>query len=132
MMKSYSVLLVDDEAELVYTLAERLVFRGIDAAAETHGTAVLKILGQREFDIVVLDVKMPDISGIELLKSIRKNFPHVQVILQTGRGSSEESQIGMKEGAFDYLVKPVDIDILIEKMNQALKRSDRIKNDDRK
>ena len=123
--KSYNVLLIDDEAELVYTLAERLLLRGIDAAAETHGDAALRILAERKFDIVVLDVKMPGINGIELLKTIKKNHPHVQVILQTGRASLEESKEGLREGAFDYLIKPVDIDNLIEIMNQAMEQSKR-------
>ncbi len=125
MMKPYCVLLVDDEAELVYTLAERLVFRGIDAAAVTDGSAVLKILEQREYDIIILDVIMPGLNGIELLKTIKQNYPKIQVLLQTGRGSEEESKEGLREGAFDYLVKPVDIDTLIEKMNQAMEQSNR-------
>jgi DNA-binding NtrC family response regulator len=125
MMKPYCVLLVDDEAELVYTLAERLVFRGIDAAAITDGNAVIKILEQREYDIVILDVIMPGINGIELLKTIKQNYPKIQVLLQTGRGSTEEMKEGLREGAFDYLVKPVDIDTLIEKMDLAIEKSNR-------
>ncbi len=124
-MKSYSVLLVDDEAELVYTLAERLVFRGIDTAAVTDGNAVLNILDQREYDIIVLDVIMPGLNGIELMKTIKQNHPKIQVILQSGRGTQEESIEGLREGAFDYLVKPVDIDMLIKKMDQAMELSNR-------
>ncbi len=123
--KPYSVLLIDDEAELVYTLAERLQLRGIETVAETHGDAALRILAEREFDIVVVDVKMPGINGIDLLRTIKQNHPHVQVILQTGRASEEERNEGLREGAFDYLVKPVDIDNLIDIMNQAVEQSKR-------
>ena len=123
-MKNFSVLLVDDESELVYTLAERLMFRKIDTVAVTQGDVALKTLELREFDIVVLDVKMPGINGIEMLKKIKQKHPNTQVILQTGRGSQEESKEGLNEGAFDYLIKPVDIDTLIEKMKQAVGQAD--------
>ncbi len=119
-MKKYSVLLIDDEAELVYTLAERLTLRKIKTVAVTQSDVALKTMELQEFDIVVLDVKMPGISGIELLKTIKRKHPNTQVILQTGRGSLEESKEGLREGAFDYLIKPVDIDTLIEKMEQAV------------
>ncbi|MEW6238060.1 MAG: response regulator [Candidatus Omnitrophota bacterium] len=119
-MEHFSVLLVDDEAELVYTLAERLVIRGCDAAAATSSGDALKILAEKKFDVVVLDVKMPGMSGIELMRAIKKTNPQIKIILQTGRGSIEESKEGIREGAFDYLVKPVQIDDLIKKMKQAL------------
>ncbi|RJP19740.1 MAG: response regulator [Candidatus Omnitrophota bacterium] len=118
-MKDFKVLLIDDEAELVFTLAERLVIRGIDAAAVTNGEAALKILEQKEFDVVLADVKMPGLGGIDLTKKIKKEHPHTQIILMTGRGSEEESTQGLREGAFDYLLKPVDINILIDKMQKA-------------
>jgi len=119
-MEHFSVLLVDDEAELAYTLAERLVIRGCAAAAATSAEDALKILAEKKFDIVVLDVKMPGMSGIELMRAIKKSDPQIKIILQTGRGSIEESEEGMREGAFDYLVKPVQIDDLMKKMKQAL------------
>ncbi len=119
-MKDFKVLLIDDEAELVYTLAERLVIRGIEAAAVTEGEAALEILKQKQFDVVLLDVKMPGISGIDLMKEIKKVQPAVKIILLTGRGSQEESTEGLREGAFDYLLKPVQINVLIDKMQKAV------------
>ena len=120
-MQKLSVLLIDDEAELIFTLAERLVIRGIDAMAVTSADDALKVLQQKVCDVVVLDVKLPGMNGIELMKRIKNQHPKVQIILQTGRGSVEESERGLAEGAFDYLIKPVDIDTLISKMEQAMK-----------
>ncbi len=119
-MKSFKVLLIDDEAELIYTLAERLVIRGLDAVPATSGEKALQIMDQKEFDVVVLDVKMPGISGIDLMKEIKKKHPQSKIILMTGRGSPEESVKGFREGASDYLLKPVDINTLIDKMQKAM------------
>ena len=119
-MEQMHVLLVDDEAELVFTLAERLVLRGIDAAAVTDGNDALKTLEMKPFDIVVVDVKMPGLSGIDLMRQIKDRHPDIQIILLTGRGSLEESDEGLQEGACDYLVKPINVEMLIEKMRKAL------------
>jgi DNA-binding response OmpR family regulator len=118
-MGSLRVLLVDDEEELVATVAERLELRGIDAEALTTGEAALERLTARKFDVVVVDVKMPGMDGLELLRRIKTMQPEIQVILLTGRGSGKESQRGLEEGAFDYLIKPINIDDLIIKMRQA-------------
>ncbi len=118
-MENLRVLLVDDEKELVETLAERLEIRGIDAEAVTCGDDALRLLLDYSFDVVVLDIKMPGISGLELLKLIRRQRPNTQVILITGHGTVEEGAAGMAEGAFDYVVKPIDIDTLIGKMKAA-------------
>lgn len=122
-MERMRVLVVDDEEELVSTLIERLALRDIEADGVTTGDAALRRLQNREFDVVVLDVKMPGIDGLELLRKIRKMRPGLQVILLTGRGSARESEIGLEEGAFDYLIKPVDIEDLIKKMKDAMSRS---------
>ena len=113
------VLLVDDEEELVLTLKERLMLRSIDADSATTGTEALRLVQDKEFDVVVLDVKMPGMDGLEVMKEMRALFPNMRIILLTGRGSEKESEIGMKQGAFDYLVKPVDIEELIRKMREA-------------
>ncbi len=118
-MEQLRVLLVDDEPELVYTVAERLTLRGIEAVALTNGDDALKLLEKKEFDVVVLDVKMPGIDGIDLTKRIKDLYPKIRIILLTGRGSKEESLKGLNEGASDYLVKPIDIETLIEKMGKA-------------
>lgn len=113
------VLLVDDEEELVSTLKERLMLRDIEADGVTAGADALRCIQSKDYDVVVLDVKMPGIDGLEVMKKIRAIRPRVQVILLTGRGSERESEIGIKEGAFDYLIKPIDIEDLIEKMKEA-------------
>jgi DNA-binding response OmpR family regulator len=118
-MGSLRVLLVDDEEELVSTVAERLELRGIDAEALTSGAAALERLAEQKFDVVVVDVKMPGMDGLELLKRIKTMQPETQVILLTGRGSGKESQRGLEEGAFDYLIKPINLDDLIIKMRLA-------------
>jgi len=122
-MENLRVLLVDDEEELVETLAERLEIRGIDAEAVTNGEDALRLLLDYTFDVVLLDVRMPGISGLEVLKLIRRQRPNTQVILITGHGSAEDGENGMHDGAFDYVVKPIDIDTLIGKMRDAAKKS---------
>lgn len=121
-MDNLRVLLVDDEEELVETLAERLEIRGIDAEAVTSGEDALRLLLDYTFDVVLLDVKMPGISGLEVLKLIRRQRPATQVILITGHGSAEDGESGLQQGAFDYVVKPIDIDTLIGKMREAAKK----------
>jgi len=118
-MGSLRVLLVDDEEELVSTVAERLELRGIDAEALTTGAAALQRLAEQKFDVVGVDVKMPGMDGLELLRRIKTMQPETQVILLTGRGSGTESRRGLEEGAFDYLIKPINLDDLIIKMRLA-------------
>jgi DNA-binding response OmpR family regulator len=114
------VLIVDDEEELVSTLTERLALRDIEADGVITGADALKRIQEKEYDVVVLDVKMPGLDGLEVMKKIGTIRPKVQVILLTGRGSEKESRIGIEEGAFDYLVKPIDIEDLIKKMREAV------------
>ncbi len=121
-MNPLRVLLVDDEEEFVSTVRERLALRDISADGVLNGTDALIFLRQNPYDVVVLDVRMPGMDGLKLLKEIRKNHPGVQVILLTGRGSAKESEIGLREGAFDYLIKPVNIEELIKKMREAANR----------
>lgn len=119
MSDDFRVLLVDDEEELVTTLAERLEIRGISAVAVTRARDALTLVADSCFEVVLLDVKMPSLSGLELLRLIRQQCPATQVILITGHGSTEEGEIGLRGGAFDYVVKPVDIDVLVRKMRDA-------------
>ena len=114
------VLLVDDEEELVLTLSERLVLRGIDAVGVTTGVDALSRIKDSEFDVVVMDVKMPGMDGLEVMRAMKSIRPGIQVILLTGRGSEKESEIGLQQGAFDYLVKPINIEDLIAKMKEAM------------
>ncbi|MBD3219568.1 MAG: response regulator [candidate division Zixibacteria bacterium] len=113
------ILLVDDEEELVSTLADRLEFRGYHADAVLSGAEAIKMLGQKKYDVAVVDVKMPEINGIEVMKMMMKLQENIKVILMTGHGSTEEGEHGMSEGAFDYMVKPINLDILISKIKTA-------------
>ncbi len=121
-MGDLRVLVVDDEEELVSTLVERLTLRGIDAEGATNGASALDRIREKDFDVVVLDVKMPKIGGLEVMREIRAKSPGVQIILLTGRGSEKESEIGLKEGAFAYILKPFEIEGLISKMKEAVGR----------
>jgi len=120
-MEGYRVLLVDDEEEFVSALSERLALRGIEVDAALDGEEALAMLRDNEPDVVILDVMMPGLSGLEVLKQIKVTHPHSQVILLTGHGSTKEGIEGMRLGAFDYLIKPVDIEEMLEKMSQAVK-----------
>ena len=119
-MDTWKVLLVDDEVEFVTTLAERLRLRGLDASIATDGTEALKLIDADRPQVVVLDVLMPGLGGLAVLDQIRTTDPQIKVILLTGRGSAQEGDRGIPQGAFDYLIKPVNIDELIEKMREAL------------
>jgi DNA-binding response OmpR family regulator len=119
-MSELKVLVVDDEEELVSTLGERLMLRGFEADGVITGEDALKRVGEKDFDVVILDVKMPGMDGLEVMKKMRALRPHLQVILLTGRGSEKESEMGLEQGAFAYLVKPIDIEDLIGKMKEAV------------
>jgi DNA-binding response OmpR family regulator len=122
-MKPMRVLLVDDEKEFVSTLAERLLLRGVDADWVTSAEAALKKIEDRQYDLAVLDVKMPHVSGIELKRMLHKRCPDMLFIFMTGHGSEQDFHAGSSEaGAAYYLVKPVHIEDLMRKMNEALGR----------
>jgi len=120
-MKSMKVLLVDDEEEFVTTLAERLELRNIQALVATDGEAALALIEADPPQIVILDIMMPGLGGLEVLKRIKVLDPLLPVILLTGRGSTHEGIKGMQLGAVDYLMKPIDIEELIKKMQAAIK-----------
>lgn len=113
------VLLVDDEEELVSALAERLTLRDIDAEWCTLGSDALKLVEKTCFDLAVLDMKMPKISGLALREKLRARCPEMKFIFLTGYGSEKEFTSATALVSEDYyLVKPVDIDVLIKKMNE--------------
>lgn len=122
------VMLVDDEADFLNTLTKRLKRRKLVVTDAKSGEDALSILGQNPVDIVVLDVRMPGIDGVETLKEIKKQFPLIEVIMLTGHASVEVAVQGMELGAFDYLMKPMDIDELVYKIEDAYK-SKRIQED---
>ena len=119
-MKNLKILLVDDEVEFVTTLAERLQLRGAQAQSATDGEEALHMIETDPPQIVILDVMMPGLGGLEVLKRIKIQYARIPVILLTGRGSTKEGIEGMRLGAFDYLIKPINIEELIEKIEKAV------------
>ncbi|MGO9568635.1 MAG: response regulator [Desulfomonilaceae bacterium] len=114
------VLLVDDEAPFVETLAKRLSKRDLTILTAFSGVEALQKLDEdSDIDVVVLDVKMPGMGGIETLKAIRNVHPLVEVIMLTGHATVESAIEGMRWGALDYLMKPCDIEVLIVKVQEA-------------
>ena len=122
-MEKIKVLLVDDEEEFVTTLAERLQLRNIIPLVATDGNEALRIIDTERPPVVVVDVMMPVLGGLDVLQQIKSRYPKIQVILLTGRGSAQDGIKGMRLGAFDYLMKPVKIEGLIRKMNEAVQSS---------
>lgn len=117
------VIIVDDERELVTTLSERLGFRGIDADWAVNGADAVDLVSQNRYDLAVLDVKLPGISGLELKKQLQSISPHMKFIFVTGHGSKADFQTGAQEAGADYyLIKPVNIEVLVAKMNEVLGR----------
>jgi DNA-binding NtrC family response regulator len=118
-MEGLRVLIVDDEEELVSALVERLKLRGFLAQGVTDGSAALAFLEEKPCDVVLLDVKMPGLGGLEVIRRIKAKDPHMEVILLTGHGSVKNVEDGMALGAFDYLMKPVKIDNLVRILSAA-------------
>ncbi|MEW6745978.1 MAG: response regulator [Planctomycetota bacterium] len=119
------VLLVDDEREFVQTLSERLLMRDMGSAVAYDGESALKMVEEEEPEVIILDLKMPGIDGIEVLRRVRATNPDVEVIILTGHGSEADKKTCLELGAFAYLQKPVDIDVLSEQLrlaNEAIRR----------
>jgi signal transduction histidine kinase len=121
-IKNIRLLLVDDEADFRRTLAKRLQKRGLAARQAGDGEACLALLADHRMDVVVMDVKMPGMSGIEALHNIKKKHPETEVILLTGHAATQDGVEGIKSGAFDYLTKPVEFDHLLGKIVQAYEK----------
>ncbi len=119
-MSIANVLLVDDETEFVETFSERLVLRDLAISKAFSGEEALQVLEENaNIEVVILDVKMPGMDGIETLTEIKKKYPLVEVIMLSGHADVESAIDGMKQGAFDYLMKPCDIDQMIAKVTEA-------------
>lgn len=114
------VLLVDDEEEMVSALSERLSMRGIDSECVLSGMDAVERVHRNRYDVVVLDVKMPGMNGLETMEKIQAVQPDTKIIFLTGHGSVADCEAGKNAGACFYLMKPVDIEVLIESMNGAL------------
>lgn len=119
-MKTIKLLLVDDERAFLDTMTKRLEKRQINVSAIYNGTDALAELEKNKgVEVVLLDVKMPGMDGMETLVEIKKRFPLLEVIMLTGHATVETAIDGMKLGAFDYLMKPCDIDLLLSKLTAA-------------
>ena len=118
------LLLVDDEAGFVSVLAKRMSRRGIRAVTAVTGGEAVQILRGQDFDVAVLDLKMEDMNGLEVLKIFKTMLPRMPVIMLTGHGSADSAREGLELGAFDYLTKPCDLDDLIAKIREAAKGKD--------
>ncbi|NTW37970.1 MAG: response regulator [Syntrophobacteraceae bacterium] len=118
-MLSTNVLLVDDEVPFVDTMTKRLTKRNLTILTAYSGPEALEVLKGKKVDVVILDVKMPGMDGIEVLREIKKDDPLVEVIMLTGHATIETGIEGMKLGAFDYLMKPCDIEVLLAKVHEA-------------
>ena len=114
-----NVLLVDDEKGYLNVLSNRLSKRSIRSTKAFSGTEAIQILRKKDFHVVVLDLKMEDMDGIEVLKVMKKMAPELPVIILSGHGSQTAAREGVKFGAFDYLTKPCELVELIEKIKQA-------------
>jgi two-component system, NtrC family, sensor kinase len=121
-VKTIRLLLVDDEDHFRQTLAKRLAKRGLASDQAADGNECLSILDKKAIDVVVLDVKMPGMSGIEVLQNITAKYPRTEVILLTGQANALEGVEGIKSGAFDYLMKPIELEHLFNKILQAYEK----------
>ncbi|MCW8799524.1 MAG: response regulator [Desulfobacter sp.] len=118
------ILIVDDEKDFVEMFSLRLTRQGEKVSVAYSGQEALDLLEKTKIDVVILDIRMPGMDGIETLKKIKSSYPLVEVIMLTGHGSTETAVEGMKEGAFDYLLKPADFEDISEKVANAWKRKD--------
>ncbi|MBI5870748.1 MAG: response regulator [Actinobacteria bacterium] len=117
------VLLVDDEEEFVKTLSERLQMRDVDSDTAFDGEQAIESVSEEEPDVLVLDLKMPGIHGLEVLRWVKRFHPAIQVIILTGHGTERDEEKARELGAFDYLKKPVETENLMKKIRIAYKAS---------
>ncbi len=121
-MDAFKVLFVDDEIDFLETLMKRMKKREAGVVGVGSGEEALRFLNEQPVDVVVLDVKMPGMDGIQTLREIKGRYPLIEVIMLTGHANVEVAIEGMELGAFDYLMKPMDIDELLFKIQDAYKK----------
>lgn len=119
---STKVLLVDDEKDFLDVLSERMEMRGMTVSTATSAKAAIDLAGKVSFDAIVLDLKMPEMDGLEVLQQIKEKNPELQVILLTGHGSVEKGVDAMRLGAMDFIEKPADLESLTKKIQKAQAR----------
>ena len=112
-MDPIRILIVDDESQFVDAVVERLRLRKLDSDGVTSGHDAMELLSKNSYDVVLLDVKMPGLGGLELFRKTKERWPDLRVVLLTGHGSSQDVEEGIQLGAFEYVMKPVNIDDLI-------------------
>jgi DNA-binding NtrC family response regulator len=113
------ILIADDEVEFASTLATRLELRGYVTEIANSGEETLEAITRQVPDLLLLDLKMPDLDGLEVLAKLRENYKELKVIILTGHGSFSSGNQGMTLGAFDYIMKPVELSLLLEKITEA-------------
>ena len=121
-MEKMKMMLVDDEERFLTTTKKLLSRKGYEVFTAISGAEALEKLGSHSIHVVILDVKMPGMDGMETLKAIKANFPLVEVIMLTGHGTVESAVDGLKSGATDYLMKPTDVNDLIQKAEEAFEK----------
>ncbi|MBI4965482.1 MAG: response regulator [Desulfomonile tiedjei] len=121
-MQEFKVLMVDDEEDFVKTLAERMEMRDLSPDVALSGEQALQRVQDDVPDVMVLDLKMPGIDGMEVLRRVRQAYPQVQVVILTGHGSEKDEMEATRLGAFAYLQKPVDMEKLIKTLRAAYKK----------
>ena len=123
-MNGLRALLVDDDEEFVSTLVERLDYRGVTAGYAIDGEKALEMLQKTSYDVVVVDLKLPGMSGVELVHILRKAYPKLPIIMITGHGSGTDQEYEKPEGVYDFLPKPIDISELVTKMKEAIEANE--------
>ncbi|MBC8430886.1 MAG: response regulator [Desulfobacterales bacterium] len=123
-MKKMKILLVDDEKEFVETLSERMAMRDLASDIALNGEEALQMVEADAPDVMVLDLKMPGIDGMEVLRKVKKAYPDVQVIMLTGHGSEKDEAEARRLGAFEYLQKPTGVDKIVQTIKRAFKKFD--------
>ena len=121
-MKKMRMMLVDDEERFLSTTQKLLTKKGYEVVTASSGTEALEKIRGQNIHVVILDVKMPGMDGNATLKEIKRLYPLTEVIMLTGHATMESAIDGLKSGAFDYLMKPVDIDIIIQKAEEAFEK----------
>ncbi|MBD3872454.1 MAG: response regulator [Acidobacteria bacterium] len=119
-LEGIRLLLVDDEVGYLEVLAKRLTRRGFKITTANTGAEAIRDLRKSDFDVAVVDLKMEDMDGIEVLKVLKRMVPALHVIILTGHGSERAAREGISQGAFDYLIKPIGLDPLIARIHAAM------------
>jgi DNA-binding NtrC family response regulator len=128
-MEDFKVLVVDDEEDFVKTLSDRMALRDMKPDVALNGEEALKKVEEGEPTVMVLDLKMPGMDGLDVLRQVKKAYPKTQVIILTGKGTKKDQEEARKLGAFAYLQKPVELDTLMETVKAAHQKFKKIKDE---